>query len=370
MTLFFIVLYVTLGMVFAVALFNAFTSPLVARGPKPAAAPLVSVLVPARNEERNIQTCLASLCTQDYPNLEIIVLDDHSRDKTLEMVEAYASMDARVRLIQGESLPHGWTGKNWACHQLSRVAQGDILLFTDADNFYAPFAVSRTVGWMQKLELALFSAFPQQITITLAEKLIVPVYDLFVYAFLPLRLTYRSPQPSLAAANGQWIAFTRPGYQAVGGHAAVKNQIVEDTALSRRAKKLGLKTLTASGRDAVMGRMYHSWREVWYGYAKNAFGLMEYKTLPFFLLLGLLFFIFILPYLLIWSRFFFPWIWPAVLINILLRWLLAVKYKQPLWEGIILHPLGILLTILVGLTSFYYYQIGNIVWKERQVPLR
>ncbi len=370
MTLYLFMLYGALGVIFLIALYNAVTAPLLTHGPAPVARPLVSILVPARNEERNIQTCLASLCAQAYDPLEIIVLDDHSRDDTAAMVKAYAGIDARIQLVEGESLPAGWTGKNWACHQLSRRAQGDILIFTDADNFYTPGAVSRSVGWIEKLDLALLSAFPQQITVTLAEKLIVPVYDLFVYALLPLRLTYSLPHASLSAANGQWMAFTRDGYHAVGGHAAVRSQVVEDTALSRRAKRLGFKTLTASGRDAVMGRMYHNWREVWYGFAKNAFGLMEYKTVPFFLFLAFLFFVFVLPFILIWNPVFFPWMWPAVIINLALRLMLALKFKQPLVAGVLLHPLGIVLTILVGWTSFYYYLLGNIVWKDRQVPLR
>jgi chlorobactene glucosyltransferase len=370
MMFFLLLLYIPLGVVCLITLFNALTAPMVAKGPLPARTPLVSVLVPARDEENNIRTCLASLCAQDYPDLEILVLDDHSHDKTAELVNAVAQVDRRVRLLSGQAMPAGWTGKNWACHQLSQAARGDLFVFTDADNFYATSAVTRTVGWIEKLDLALFSAFPQQITITLAEKLIVPVFDLFVQTMLPLRLTYLSRHASLSAANGQWLAFTRPGYRAVGGHEAVKHRIVEDTALSRRAKKLGLKTLTASGRDAVKGRMYHSWREVWLGFSKNAFGLMEFKTIPFFGFLFFLFFIFVLPFILLLHPLFFAFLWPAVVVNLLIRAVLAVKYAHPFLAGVLLHPLSILLVIALGLTSFYYYQIGHIVWKGREVVIR
>jgi chlorobactene glucosyltransferase len=366
----FIALYLSLGVVLLVTLFNALTAPMLKRGPLASPTPRVSVLVPARNEERNIQTCLASLSGQEYPDFEIIVLDDHSHDETPRLVRAYAEIDPRIRLLQGEDLPPGWTGKNWACHQLSLSARGDILLFTDADNFHAPTALSRTVGWMQKLGLDLFSAFPQQITLGWAEKLIVPVFDLFVYSLLPLWLTYRSRYASLSAANGQWLAFTRQGYVALGGHAAVAGHIVEDTALSRLAKSHGLRTLTAAGRGAVFGRMYATPREVWFGYAKNAFGLMNFATGPYFLFLGFLFFIFILPYLIL----FFPslWLWalPAVAANILLRLIVALKFKQPFFFSVVLHPFTILATLLVGLTSFWFYRIGEIVWKGRAVSLR
>lgn len=365
-----IALYLLLGMIFVISLFNTLTAPLVKSGPQPQRRPRVSLLIPARDEERTITRCLESLRQQAYPDFEIIVLDDHSRDRTADLVREQAALDPRIRLLQGEALPPGWTGKNWACHQLSRAAAGEILLFTDADNFHAPFAVARTVGWIEKLGLDLFSAFPQQITLSWAEKLIVPIFDLFVYSLLPLWLTFYSHFSSLSAANGQWLAFTRRGYEKSGGHAAVRGHIVEDTALSRRAKQLGLKTLTTSGRDAVFGRMYTSPREVWLGFAKNAFGLMKFKALPYFLFMGLLFFIFVLPYLLL----LFPalWIWalPAVGVNILLRLMLALRFGQPLFTSVVLHPLSILATILVGLASFYYYWKGDIAWKGRAVTLR
>lgn len=370
MTVLFIALYLSLGIICLVALFNVLTAPMVMNGPPPRKKPLISVLVPARNEERSISTCLTSLCGQDYPDVEIIVLDDHSRDETARLVSAYAENDPRIRLISGKTLPKGWTGKNWACHQLSLEARGDILLFTDADNFHAPDAVSRTAGWIEKLDLELFSAFPQQITLSWAEKLIVPIFDLFVYSLLPLWLTYHSRNESLAAANGQWIAFTRKGYERVGGHAAVRSHIVEDTALSRRAKRLGLKTITASGRDAVFGRMYTSPEEVWYGFAKNAFGLMNFKAAPYFLFIGFLFFIFILPYILLLLPALWPWALPAVILNTFIRLIVAVRFKQPFFFSVVLHPVSILSTILVGLTSFYYYWIGDIAWKGRQVPFR
>ncbi len=369
MTVFYFI-YGFLAMVLVVTLYNAMTAPLIKHGPLPKKLVKVSILVPARNEEKNIGTCLSALCAQDYPDFEIIVLDDHSTDQTVQIVEQYIADDGRIRLLRGQKLPKGWTGKNWACHQLSEVAGGDILLFTDADNFYSQDAVRRTVGYMEKYNLQLLSAFPQQITKTWGEKMVVPIFDLFVYSFLPLWFTYYSRYPSLAAANGQWIAFTRAGYQQLGGHAAVKNQIVEDVAMSRKAKSLGLKILTTSGRDAVFGRMYHNFREVWYGFSKNAFGLMNFQTGPFFILLFFMLLAFFMPYLLL---FYPPFLFSASIavgLNVLIRIIVAIKYRQPLFFSAILHPVGVLLTVAVGLSSFYYYLIGDILWKDRPVPLR
>jgi len=188
-----IILYIALAillMILSTTLFNFFTAPRIARAPKLKSTPKVSVLIPARNEEQNISKCLEGLLKQDYPNFEIIVLNDHSEDNTLQVIQEHQKRDNRIKSINGKDLPPGWTGKNWACHQLSQVATGDVFIFTDADNRHAPFAVKNTVAYIQNLKLDLISAFPQQRTVTLPEKMIVPIMDIFVYGTLPLWSTY------------------------------------------------------------------------------------------------------------------------------------------------------------------------------------
>lgn len=216
---------ILLAVIIGITLVNVVFGPRLKDGPTCSTQPKVSVLIPVRNEEKNIAICLRSLLKQNYDNFEILVLDDFLYDNTRKIVQSFAP---KVKLIEGKQLPTGWTGKNWACHQLSCVAQGEILLFTDADNFYHPHAIVCTIGWMQKLNLDLLSTFPQQTTKTFPEKLVVPVVDLFVYSFLPLWLTYLTRFPSLAAANGQWIAIKKTSYKKLGGHESVKAQVVED----------------------------------------------------------------------------------------------------------------------------------------------
>ncbi len=363
-------IHIALTVMLLVTVANAITAPMVKRGPKPTEHPLVSVLIPARNEAANIGNALSSLIKQSYATIEIIVLDDFSTDNTADVVSTLAEKDDRIRLVHGEDLPRDWTGKNWACSQLADMASGDYLIFTDADNFYATDAVEKTIGWMQKLGVSLFSAFPQQITTTLAEKLVVPVFDLFVYSLLPLWLTYKIKFPSLAAANGQWIAFTRSGYDRIGGHKAVKNQIVEDTELARLAKKLGEKVITASGRDAVMGRMYGSWPEVWNGFSKNAFGLMGYKAVPFFLFELVFFAIYILPWFFVWFEPLRVAAASAIVRGLVIRLILALKFKQPIVVSTLLNPLSIGATLLIGLNSFRRYLVGNVSWKDRSIEFK
>ncbi len=366
----YIILYIAYGLLFmllGVTLVNFFLGPFLAKAPELKRTPKVSLLVPARNEAQNIANCLEGLLKQDYPDFDITVLDDHSEDETAKIVQGYQLKSNRLHLISGKALPAGWTGKNWACHQLSETATGEILIFTDADNRHAPNVVSNTVAYMEKLKLGLLSAFPQQETVTLAERLAVPIMDMFVYGSLPLWLTYFAPQPSLAAANGQWLALTREAYQNLGGHVTVKNHLVEDTELSRLAKKSGIKTLTTAGTKAVFCRMYHNFEEVREGFAKNFYGLTGYNDIVFFsIIIGLLIG-FIAPY--------FLWIFSSVRLlavgaiglNILLRGLLAIRYKHPFWTAVILNPLAILLAIFIGFDSYLSAKRGIIRWKGREI---
>ncbi len=361
---------VILLMILSTTVFNFFTAPKIARAPKPKATPTVSILIPARNEEQNIGKCLDGLMKQDYPNFEIIVLNDHSEDRTLQIIQEHQKRDQRIQFINGKALPAGWMGKNWACHQLSQVATGDILIFTDADNRHAPFAVKNTVAHIQHLKLGLISAFPQQWTVTLAEKMIVPIMDIFVYGTLPLWATYYLPFPSMAAANGQWIAFTKAAYQQLGGHETVKNELVEDTFLARLAKKKKIKTLTTAGTDAVFSRMYQNANEVWHGFSKNFYGLAGYNNIVFFGIIFSMLIAFVSPYV-FWP---FPAIrtlaFIAIGMNLLIRILISIKYKHPFWVSVILHPISMLYAMVIGLNSFWSINRGTIRWKGREIRVR
>lgn len=368
MTILFFCILGILTLVLGITLFNAFTAPRLQAAPRLQTTPLVSVLIPARDEEENLANCLTGLLRQNYPHLEIIVLDDGSRDATAAIARRFVEQDKRVQLLAGEPLPPGWLGKNWACDQLSRCARGEILIFTDADCTHAPEIVTHTVAWMQKLRLGMLTAFSQQVTLTLPEKLIVPVIYMLVYSYLPLWLTYFLQSSSLAAANGQWIAFTRGTYDRIGGHRAVRREVVEDVELSRLAKIRGEKILVFPGTGALFCRMYRSWRGVWEGFSKNAFGLVRFQTAPFFMLATLLFAIHVTPYLFVGFESLAPLAGLAILMNLLLRLILALKYKQPLFTSVILHPVAVVLAIIIGLNSYRWFRAGKIIWKNRPIP--
>lgn len=356
-------------MVCSVTLINALSAPMLKHGPRPAEYPFVSILVPARDEEENIRGCLESLLRQQYPHFEILVLDDCSSDHTAEIVQNVSKQDERVYGIQGNPLPIGWTGKNWSCYQLSRHAKGDIFIFTDADNRYEPDAVLKTVGWMRQLSLDLFSTIPQQHTVTLAEKLVIPSVFMTAYCYLPLWLTYLTAFPSLAAANGQWLAFTKQAYEELDAHRSARNQIVEDTWLARFSKTQKKKILTTAGTDVVHGHMYHNWSEVWQGFSKNLFGLMGYQTLPFLLLLLLSLVGYVCPYIFVFIPSLFGLSIFAICLNLFIRLILAVKYKDP-YITILLHPLAILITMIIGLNSLRVFIHGTVEWKGREIRMQ
>jgi chlorobactene glucosyltransferase len=331
--------------------------------------PMVSVLIPARNEEKNIAQCLQSLMVQDYPAMEILVLDDDSSDRTACEIQTLIRRDQRIRYIRGRPLPPGWTGKNWACAQLAEAAAGNYFIFTDADNRPALDAVTKTAGWMLCWHLDLFTSFPQQDLITLAEKLVVPSVYMTVYSYLPLWLTCLTPFPSMAAANGQWLAFKREAYQKMGGHESVRDKVVEDTELARRAKRMHLRILTTPGTGLIFGRMYRNWKEVWNGFSKNLYGLTGYHAMAFISLLFIMFLAYILPYVLLVIPELAAPAGLAVGFNLMIRTILSLKYKDP-WITVLLHPVAILLTILIGIHSMLIHGKDTLVWKGRKISLK
>ncbi|MCZ7557605.1 MAG: glycosyltransferase family 2 protein [Bacteroidia bacterium] len=333
------------------------------------ASPWITVCIPARNEGTNIQGLLDALEAQDWENFDVLVLDDESTDNTAALVEAASSRWSAVSLIKGNSLPPGWTGKNWACHQLSEQARGDVLLFMDADVRPEISALSGTVGAMHAYRADVLSAFPRQLLRGIASRLIVPVMDVLLYAFLPMQLVHRTRFSSLSAANGQWIAFTRKSYVRVGGHAAVRSEIVEDIRLAQRSKQLGLRMLLMSGVGAVNCRMYNSGREVLEGFSKNFFAAFNFNVVAFGAAHVLLLLLFVAPYVALAVK---PSVLASVLVllNLLLRSFLALRLRHGM-VTVLLHPFGILAAVGIGIHAVWQrYARGAVRWKGRTIPVR
>ena len=328
--------------------------------------PAVVVCIPARNEARNIGTLLELLRAQTVAPRLILVLDDHSHDDTAAIVAAHAGEDARIRLLAGASLPPGWTGKNWACHQLAKAAEGDVLLFVDADVRPGSRAIEDTLDAFERYHADAVSAFPQQELVGTAAAMIIPVMDLILYGFLPLPLVHRSRMPSLAAANGQWFAFRREIYQRIGGHAAVREVIVEDVTLARAVKRAGGRLLLAVGNGSVACQMYERFGEIREGFSKNFFAAFGFNTPVFLAVLALLFTIFVLPFGLLFTPY-WTFALAAVLANLSIRGIVAWGAGHSALT-VVLHPFGVLAAILIGLDAIRLrYRRGAVRWKDREI---
>jgi len=202
--------------------------------------PMVSVLVPARNEEDTISRCIGSLQRQKYHDFEILVLDDGSTDRTAEILrQLETDGGGRVRTYSGEPLPEGWHGKSWACFQLAREARGDMFLFTDADTAHESDALSRSVAALHESGADMLSLTPFQELGSFWEKVVVPMVYVILVSLLPLRLVRSSQRPSFCFANGQFILFRRDFYSRFGGHEAVRCNLVEDVWLCMKVKSMG-----------------------------------------------------------------------------------------------------------------------------------
>lgn len=230
---------------------------------------LVSVLIPARNEEKNIAQLLNDLVDHDYKNIEILVFNDQSTDKTAEIVNGFSQKDSRVKLINSNGLPEGWLGKNHACHSLSKLAKGKYLLFLDSDVRIGNGIIRQTCTFSDKHKLGLLSIFPRQIMVSAGEKAAVPLMHFILLTLLPLILVRKTGFSSLAAANGQFMLFNAEIYKNILPHEKMKSDKVEDIKIARYYKNEKIKIACITGKESVSCRMYSGFLESVHGFSKN-----------------------------------------------------------------------------------------------------
>lgn len=233
--------------------------------------PVVSVLIPARNEEKNIANLLSDLQSLSYPSLEILVYDDLSTDRTADIVQRFATARHPVRLIPGIPPPIGWLGKNWACYRLSLVSTGKKLLFLDADVRIKGEVITRALTYMHNYQLQLLSVFPTQRMPSWGSRLAVPLMNWILLSLLPLPLVRLSSHPALSAANGQFLFFEAGTYRRLCPHRLFKNNRVEDMAIMKKYKEERLPVATLLGGKEVCCTMYTTLAEAVEGFSKNIF---------------------------------------------------------------------------------------------------
>ena len=335
--------------------------------------PLVSVLIPARNEESNIGRCIKAFLKQDYKNFEIVVLDDNSSDDTYNIVKKISSSIKNVRVVKGKPLPSGWLGKNFACHQLSRVAKGDYFLFTDADTWHHANSISSSMAALLNNDLDAICPFPKQIMITIHERMTATFINFAILLFMPLALIRKSKNPLFCTGIGQYLLFKREAYFGMGGHAVVKGKILEDVQITKKSKAAGYNYMIFDGSKILSCRMYKNFKQVFNGFSRFLFSAFDYNAymmgiaVVFFVLLFLLpNILFVLGLLLYhWPREILILIIIQIAIVSLIRLIIALRFKEKMFD-ILLSPLAIVYIVIIAINSFIQSRFGNgIYWKGR-----
>jgi glycosyltransferase involved in cell wall biosynthesis len=328
----------------------------------------VSVIIPARNEESVIATCIESLARQPEIS-EIVVVDDQSTDGTASVVRNLSGKYQHLRLLQTDRLPDGWVGKNHALWTGVQQAKGDWLLFTDADAAHEPGSVARALQVAQERGAALVSFSPEQLTAEWYEKALIP----YVYLRLAKFFSYdavNDPKSKAAAANGQFLMIQRDVYDAIGGHASVAGEVLEDVAIAMRVKAAGHRISFDSGKGIVCVRMYRSFDDMWQGWKKNLYRLIGgtswaiirelESTLPW------------IPFLLIVLGLKYPFlIFLGVLLLIARQTgygLELVRNRYP-FSFIFYYVPAVALYVAVLWASYRSHVNGRIVWKGREYAI-
>jgi chlorobactene glucosyltransferase len=341
-----------------------------ARNPNAPAA-RVSVLIPARDEARNIEAAVRSVLAQDDELLELLVYSDASSDGTDELVSRLAEEDSRVRLLRGRELPEGWVGKPHACQRLFEAARGDVLLFMDADVRLEPHGLSGLLACLAGTG-GVVTAVPRQLAGSFLERLLLPLLHLTYTAWLPLRRAERWSHPACVAANGQLLLLERTTLRRLGGFAAVRSELVDDVQFCRHAKRRGFRVCFVDAHELARCRMYRGARELWAGFSKNLFeGLGSEAALALALLLHAA--CFLLPYCAFAllaadaaaTGYALGSCALGVLQNLALRALLAARHGQP-WTGVLLHPLGVIMLMALALDSWRRARFSQLSWAGRR----
>lgn len=333
-------------------------------------APLVSILVPARNEEGNIEACLRSLMEQDYPNYEVIVLDDNSSDSTADVVLRTAGCDNRIKFMYGEPLPEGWAGKPFACYQLARQANGEWLQFVDADTKHENHMLSSIMKIALDSKPSLISGFPRQLAPSLAQKIAIPVLYFVILGWLPLWWLQRANhRPALAI--GQFLMFNKEEYWKFGGHEAVRAQILEDVWLGYEVYKNKGKHLLVDLSPVVSCTMYRDLSTMWEGFIKWMYSVVSISPFALIVMMAAGYLLYLGPFYQLWREIFVEtsdWyliVFAQVVIILSMRFIANLHFKEsPV--STLLHPVGFSYLFISVIYGCIQYLIGKgVKWKER-----
>ena len=242
---------------------------------------LISILIPARNEEDIIESTIRSILKQNYQNFELIILNDNSTDQTKNIVEKLSMKNSQINLIDGAKLPQGWLGKNWACHQLSKQSKGKYILFIDADTQIDKNTLSDALSVIKQDNIDLLSLVPNRDTILIADNAMKKIISWFIVCWLPMKLALSLNAPFLSATFGQFMLFKKSSFNSIGGFESIKDNPVDDFQLGRNIKRNKLRWILYDGAKRISTRTYKTNKDFISGYSKNIFPAVGYSISVF-----------------------------------------------------------------------------------------
>ncbi|PKL87226.1 MAG: hypothetical protein CVV23_16435 [Ignavibacteriae bacterium HGW-Ignavibacteriae-2] len=348
----FLMLFIIIGLFLlaslSIVIYNNFTAPkIINTSHNLIRTPVLSILISARNNEKDIKDCLSSILSQNYNNYEVLVLDDFSKDNTAEIINQFSDKNKRIKLIEGKKLPKDWLNKNWVRHQLAELSKGDILLFMDTNIRLSENSLNSCLYKMQKKNIDLLTVFPTQVMKSVSEFFVVPIVNWFLLSFVPLRPIFASSNKSIIAASDQFILFERNSYFGTGGYELYKNDRKVEMELARKIKNSEKRILTALGDYSIYGRMFNNYNSAYAGLADQLFKDFKTAKLKFLLILSGIMVLYFLPIPLSCFDFRFIWLVLAIVLN---RLLISFLSNQSPLIGII-HPLQMILFFILGIFS-------------------
>ena len=334
--------------------------------------PRVSILVPARNEEANIGDCVESLLAQNYPDFEVLVLDDNSTDQTRAILEQISQQASRLIIHDGEALPSGWLGKHWACHQLSQKATGELILFTDADTRHQPNTLRDSVSALIAQNADLVTAFPREEMLTWGERLTVPIMGFGLFCFFPILLAEKFRLPAFSMTVGQFMLFRRSAFEAIGGYEAIRSHPVDDIKLGQNIIAQGFRWRLMDATRHITCRMYHGFSDALDGFTKNIFAVFNHHILLYCIGWYWIAVSFLAPIYALFDKVFVPIEFPtsialiAISEALLMIWLAYRRFRIPAYL-VLLYPVSLLIFSLIAFRSLIYSLTGYGTWKGREI---
>ncbi len=354
------ILFAMLVLRFLVVLVNRLSSPFL-KSKQPETSPFVSVLIPARNEEKNLPLLLDDLKACTYPNIEILVFNDQSADGTQQVLDVYSAQMSNLLYMNKISELDGWSGKSYACHSIAQKAKGAFFLFIDADVRLNPDALSKAIAYCLQHKVSLLSVFPQQKLESTGEWETVPVMNWILLSMLPLPLVRFPWFSSLSAANGQFMLFEADNYRHNQWHLQVKNQVVEDIAIARLMKKKKYVLSVKLGNNDIFCRMYSGYQEAISGFSRNIHQYFQGNR--FWMVAFLLIILIRIPFFLISGQFLLLSL--SVFMVLSMKIMVSYLSRQDILRNLYEHGAQLLAILAMVKTNLKNGRKGSVEWKGR-----